>query len=227
MDGPGQHVAYPGNGTKGVGSCAQMGLGAQIFEAVPLFRDGVALGIIHSADHYDSGGLNLHRLALAFGDDQLPGCLHRTAGAQSQDFLLVVVQGVGYHGLYRIKMAAIVNREEGNTCFRVTLTAQPPPDGDRLPDQRVICKKGFYRQTRGHGISCSVVAVPGSALAGAADGTFYISSWVVSVHTRVPVRTRAIARHRLQDSPGKSLRPPAPVATCAWLKSGLPSICRS
>ena len=65
VNGIGQRIAHASDGAEGIGARPQVGLGAQVFEAVTLLGDRVSLRVLDHADHLDGTGLDFHALALA------------------------------------------------------------------------------------------------------------------------------------------------------------------
>ena len=65
MYGVGQSMPYASYRTKGVGSRAQMSLGAKILEGVTLFCNGVRLWIVDTTDKFNVGCLNFDGLSPA------------------------------------------------------------------------------------------------------------------------------------------------------------------
>ena len=62
MYGVGQSMSHAGYRTKGVGSRAQMSLGAKVLEGVTLFGNGVGLWIVDTTNKFNVGCLNFNGL---------------------------------------------------------------------------------------------------------------------------------------------------------------------
>jgi len=65
MYGVGQSMSHAGYRTKGVGSRAQMSLGAKVFEGMTLFCNGVRLWVVDATDKFNVGCLNFDGLTAA------------------------------------------------------------------------------------------------------------------------------------------------------------------
>ena len=65
MYGVGQSMSYAGYRTKGIGSGAQVGLGAKVLEGVTFFGNRVRLWIVDATDKLNVGCLNFDGLTAA------------------------------------------------------------------------------------------------------------------------------------------------------------------
>ena len=150
VDGVGQGAAHPGDGADGVGARAQVGLAAQVLEAVAFLGDGIGLGVVHPAQHRHRAGLDLHALALALGGHQLAGDSDRATRGQLQDLVLVVGQGSGHHRLDGVEAGAVVHGQEGNTRLGIALAAQPAAHADLPAAGHLGGQGGLYRYESAH-----------------------------------------------------------------------------
>ncbi len=126
VDGLCQAVAHPGHSANDVGARTQVGLLAQVLDAVALGGHRVGVRVFDPADHLDLGGLQLERLAAALGFGNDAGHFHGAGGGQTQHFILVIGQGIGDDGLYRMETGAIGNGQKWDPRLGITASPDPP-----------------------------------------------------------------------------------------------------
>ena len=112
VDGLSQAVTNPGHGANDVGARAQVSLFTQVLDAVALGGHRVGVRIFDPAHHLDVGGLQFERLAAALGFGHDAGHFHGASCGQTLHFILVIGQGIGDDGLYRMETGAIGNGQK-------------------------------------------------------------------------------------------------------------------
>ena len=125
----GNGVAYPGDGSEGVGARPQVGDGAQVLEGVALLGDGVGFRVFHVSDDVHLARLDFPVLPLAGGLGHRTGHDHGAAGAEFDD-LVVVGECLVRHHLQVGEAGAVVDGDERETAAGGAPGLHPAADFD-------------------------------------------------------------------------------------------------
>ncbi len=143
MDRLGDGVAHTRHRADHVRARPQMGDLAQELERVRLRLNGIGVGVLDPADHFDRAGLHFERLPLGGRWHDGAGGFHRASGGQTQHLIRVVGKRVGRHHLDRMEAGAVGHVDEGDAGLRIAPRAHPALDGDgrvlRRPARENLC----------------------------------------------------------------------------------------